>query len=278
VALPPGPAQQFCRAAALVLLLVLASGGLIPPVVQAVPPRSAAEDLRPPDPLALPLLPPQPQPAAGGKGSGDRDLQFVESLYRAGDSFRAESEILRLLHRRPGDPLGPRLELARAKLYHRAGRYGESRLLLLSLLDRHPGSQAAPPARQLLELGRMRLEPPAPDSPAAPPGSISPQRAVRHSTFVPGAGFMLTGQPGKAALTLGLNLAFLGGAWWALQSGLPGPALMLALMDVSLYQGQRNAAREAALRHNERLLGVYLEKRGMESGERELLSQALLEY
>ena len=69
---------------------------------------------------------------------GPSETGYLEALYQSGDSFRAETEILRWLHAHPQDPARPEVELLRAKLYGRAARYAEADVMALSLLDRVP--------------------------------------------------------------------------------------------------------------------------------------------
>ena len=78
--------------------------------------------------------------AAGGLavpsalGQPERELSLIEDHYRAGDRFRAETEILRFIHGRPSHPRLGEVELVRAKLYYQEGRHRESSLMLFSLL------------------------------------------------------------------------------------------------------------------------------------------------
>jgi len=219
---------------------------------------------------------------------------FVESLYQAGEDYRAETEIVRLLHGNTNAREVPPLELARAKLYYRQGRRRDAALMLYSLLDRHPRSAVTVPATRLLMLSQLREEnlsaaaqvlwafqepgatpPSLAEFAAPPPGAVDVERTVAWSTALPGAGFLALGQPGKASAALGLNLFFLGAAVSAARNDLPGAALLLGLVELTLYQGQRNATREEALRHNQRLRARQTEDWASAHGEKSLLSFAL---
>lgn len=194
-----------------------------------------------------------------------QQLRFIDHLYRDGERYRAESEILRFLHDAPDHPRRADAQLARAKLYFQEGRYRESELMLYSLLDRDPRSGAAPDALRLLaytQLMEGRAEAAARtfrDSGAAPesvrslaalaeppPDAIDPDTAVAWSTVLPGAGFLALGQPGKAATALSLNVLFLAGAVIAYQQENMGAALVLALVEIALYTGGRQAVRQEA--------------------------------
>ena len=229
-------------------------------------------------------------PGAPALAEAPPALRFSEALYQAGDSYRSESELLRWLHGHPRHPWRGRAELARARLYHRAGRYDDATLMLLSLLDRLPDDPAAEPATGLLALalarqGRLDEAEPhlwalgrggAPPDLATlrgpAPGEVAPERAVAWSTWLPGASFFLVDQPAQAAAGLALNVAFLAGAVVAWQQDNPGAALVLALVEVALYRGGREAARDAAEAHNRRLRAERLDAWARTAGEPELLS------
>ena len=219
-----------------------------------------------------------------------RALTWIDSLYRDGDLFRAESEILRFTHDFPRHPRRSEVDLLRAKLYYQDERYGEASLILYSLLDRFPSEAGSVPAAHLLGLslvhegrldeavaplrfsgfdeGRLaelaRLNDP-------PPGVADPQRAVTWSTWLPGSGFFILDQPGKAVSALSLNLAFTVGAVLAYQQENLGAALVLLLVELALYSGGRDAVRQEGERLRQRAVA---ERRGSwlrEAGETELL-------
>ena len=81
-----------------------------------------------------------------------RALTWIDSLYRDGDRFRAESEILRFTHDFPRHPRRSEVDLLRAKLYYQDERYDEASLILYSLLDRFPREAGSGPAAHLLGL------------------------------------------------------------------------------------------------------------------------------
>jgi len=203
------------------------------------------------------------QPA--GADPAESQLRFVDSLYREGDRFRAESEILRFLHDAPEHPRRAEAALARAKLYFQEGRHRESELMLHSLLDRDPRSPAAHDAARLLAYAQLLQGRPGQaaltlrdsgadasalsglDALAEPaPDAADPATAVAWSTVLPGAGFLVLGQPGKAAAALSLNALFLAGAVIAYQQRNQGAAFALALVEIALYTGGREAVREEA--------------------------------
>jgi len=245
--------------------------------------------------LALLAASPVPLLAQTGTAPGlspsERQLGFAESLYQEGERFRAESELLRFVHDYPADPLRGAAELARAKLYYQEGRYREASLMLHSWLDRFPRNPEAPSARRLLLLsevrsgnlagaedllGRMRGSEKERASLAelreSPPNAVDPGAAVAWSTVLPGSGYFLLGQPGKAATAMSLNLGFLAGAVIAYQQHNTGAALALALVGIALYGGQREAVRKDA----EALLAARDRERrrewALDRGESELLA------
>ena len=215
-------------------------------------------------------------------------LAWIEGLYREGDGYRAESEILRLLHFRPDHPRRAHLELTRAKLYYREGRYRESGLMLYSLLDRHPGGVPGGSAQRLLAFSQVRQgrfgeaqrwlansQPLSAPSLSAlrenPPGWADPEAAESLSTWVPGAGFFESGQPGKALTGMGLNLLFLGAAVGLARQGNTAAALIFLLLEGMLYQGGRHGARQDAQALNRRLRKANIEHWLQANGEPALL-------
>jgi tetratricopeptide (TPR) repeat protein len=218
------------------------------------------------------LLPAPPARAQDAAADALPELAFIERLYREGDGYRAESEALRFLQVRPHDPHRPAVELARAKLYYREGRYGEANLMLYSLLDRFPRDDAAQDARRLLAFAHLRrgelaraaetadaLVPPGQPAPslaelaAPPPGAVDADAAERWSTWLPGSGYVLLDEPGKAAAGISLNLALLGAAVAsAHQDNAPAAALFLVL-EAMLWQGGRSGVRQDAEALNRRL-------------------------
>lgn len=233
----------------------------------------------------------EPDPAAD---PASVSLAWIDGLYRSGDRFRAESEILRFSHDYPGHPRRDEVELVRAKLYYREGRYREGALMLYSLLDRFPDGAAAEPATLLLGFSLVRdgqtgqaagvlrfsgldaermaalslLSEPGPDV-------VDPDSAVAWSTWLPGSGFFLLGQPGKATAAISLNVLFTAGTVLAYQQENFGVALVLLLVEVALYTGGRGAVRDEA----ERLARQAETRRRLlwtlEAGEGELLEIGL---
>lgn len=203
---------------------------------------------------------------------GEAELRLIESLYREGDAYRAESEILRFLRFHPSHPLRPEAELTRAKLFYREGRFRESDLIVFSLLDRHPRSAAVAPARRLLAFSLLRqgnlkasqswlktLAPPGEpplllDALARPhPEAVDPDAAEAWSTWLPGSGYFAIGQPGKAATAITLNLALLGATAFYAREERPGAALLFLFFELMLWQGGRSGVRQDAETVNRRL-------------------------
>jgi hypothetical protein len=238
--------------------LALALGLALPRGLLAAPPAEAAA--REPEPGAA-----QEASAPAAPAGPRSELGFIEQLYQAHDDYRAETEILRFLRDEPAAPERDLAELARARLYYRQGRYKEANVMLYSLLDRFPRGDAAVPAWRLLTFSHLRQgdlgaagqtlwalrtdDAPAPslaDLQAPPPGAVEPERAVRWSTFLPGAGLFLLGEAGKGTAALGLNVAFLAATVASYRAGLTGPALLFLLIEATVYRGQRQATREEA--------------------------------
>lgn len=218
----------------------------------------------------------------------DRQVALIQALYGEGQSFRAESEVLRFIYENPDHPRRDRVELVRAKLFYRQGRYGESTVMLFSLLDRYPSGKAAPEAGRLLTLsllreGRLaeaetRLRASGRKGRASlaasrlpPPGTVPPERAKAWSTWLPGTGFFLVDQPGVATAAIGLNLFFAGATVAAWQADFRGAALVFLLAESALYRGGREAAGVAAQRHNAALERAVVEDWAREQGETEIL-------
>lgn len=235
----------------------------------------------------LALLHPVPARPAS---HAEAQLGLIESFYQERLPFRAGSEARRFLFSFPGHSRGDEVELLRAKLYYRAGHWAESRLILISLLDRYPGGKATPDAEKLLGFAYVRGGLPREAQPygaamaagtaptgglqalaAPPPGAVDPERAVAWSTGLPGSGFFLLGQAGKAYSGLSLNLFFGGATIAAAQQGLFGPALIFLLVEAALYGGGRDAVRQAAVAHNARLREKRWDAWLGERGEGDLL-------
>lgn len=216
--------------------------------------------------VALTSAGPAAHAASGDAGDVDKlQLRFIDSLYREGERYRAESEILRFQHEAPRHPRWAAAQLARAKLYFQERRYRESELMLYSLLDRAPEAEAAPEALHLLAYAQLMGD--RPDRAATtlrearadaatlrslaqlsepPENAVDPGTAVAWSTVLPGAGFLALGQPVKATAAFSLNLLFLAGAVIAYQQENYGAALALALVEYALYTGGRQAVRQEA--------------------------------
>ncbi len=226
--------------------------------------------------------PPAPPPS---------ELGFMDELYRERDGFRAESEALRWLHDHPRDPAQPAVELLRAKLYYRERRYPEADLMLYSLLDRFPNAEPAGEARRLLAYSQLRQGRVAesgrqvalaqPDAPslalleAPAPAALERERAVTWSTWLPGAGFFVLGEPAKASAAVSLNLLATVAAVLSYRQGNAPAALLFALVEVALYRGGREAVGEEAdalaRRDTQRRTEQWLRA----AGEPELLSVGL---
>ena len=232
----------------------------------------------------LPTPPPTPPLPA------DPELRLIESLYREGDGYRAETEILRLVHFHPRHPQRPLAELARAKLYFQAGRHRESDLMAFSLLDRFPRSRAAAPARRLLAFsmvrqghyeaarphlaylaGRGEPVPTLAEFAGPPPGAVDPEAARAWSTWLPGTGYFLLDQPGKAAAALSLNLALLAAAVQFTRDDNPGAGLLFLVFELMLWQGGRDGVRQDAEKINRRLRERRADDWARRHGEPELL-------
>ncbi len=284
-----GTARPVAAAMTLVTLLValaLLAGGQAQAQTQPEsrsPPRSAAQAVPLPGAPATPLAVPLPgTPAAPlavpATPDGQAELTFIAGLYRAGDDYRAESEALRFLYAHPRHSQRPAVELARAKLYYRAGRYREANLMLYSLLDRYPADEVARDARRLLTFSQLRLDAPdraaetadalaAPggggdtvpslaelrDLAGPPPDGVDADAAERWSTWLPGTGFLVAREPGKAAVGVTLNLALLGAVVASARDDNTPAALLFLMLEGLLWQGGRSGARQDAEALNQRL-------------------------
>lgn len=219
-----------------------------------------------------------------GTDAGLARLSFIESLYRERDDFRAEAEILAFVSEAPNSPLRPQVELVRAKLHYRAGRFAEADLMLLSLLDRNPGGSGVADARTLLGMSWLRQgrlaeaapllnrEPPL--DPLMQPPPYSADRAVAWSTAIPGAGFFVLGEPGRAVTSTTLNVVFLTGTVLSYEQHNVPVALLFLLVEAAFYSGGREAVREEAGRLNERWLQQRREAWLGQSSEPRLMGAA----
>ena len=226
----------------------------------------------------------EPPAAATDQVGPAARLSFIDSLYRERDDFRAESEILAFLAEAPRHPLRPQVELARAKLHYRAGRFADADLMLLSLLDRTPPPPVAQEARRLLGFswlrqGRLAEAAPLlnrePDlDPLQQPPPYDARRAVAWSTGLPGSGFFVLGEPGRAFTSLGLNLLLVAGAAVAYEQNKVPVALLFAIVEAAFYTGGREAVREEAGRLNERWLRERRETWLSQSSEPRLMARA----
>ncbi|HUJ74488.1 MAG TPA: hypothetical protein VL359_06495 [bacterium] len=232
--------------------------------------------------------PEAPGSAAPASDAALAQVGWINQLYAEGDDFRAESQVLSFLFQYPSHPLRPQVELARAKLYYREGRYAEAHLMLLSLLDRYPLNPAREDALRLLAFCRIRqgqlreaaplwalLEGPPLTPLELPVDTPDPARAVAWSTWLPGSGFLVLGEPAKAFTALGLTVLLAAGAVLSYQQSNPPAALVFLLADLALYSGGRQAVRDEA----ERLAAQARQQQRVawlpSAGEPALLQQAV---
>jgi hypothetical protein len=226
-------------------------------------------------------------PTVYAQSAAPSELGFVDELYRSGDAFRAETEALRWLRDHPRDPAQPAVELLRAKLYYRERRHAESDLMLHSLLDRFPLAEAAADARSLLGFSHVRqgrwveaenlLVGARPAVPSLAPlqtpaqAALDKERALTWSTWLPGTGFFVLDEPGKAAAAISLNVLATAAAVLSYRQGNAPAAVLFALVEIALYRGGRQAVQEEAdtlaRRDLQRRTDAWLK----EAGEPELL-------
>ncbi len=218
------------------------------------------------------------------------ELGWIERLYREGAAYRAESEMLRFLHYHPDHRNRDAVELARAKLYYRDGRYAEANRALFSLLDRFPRGEAAPAALRLLTYSNVRqghyaeavrtlpvlrhdgtAQPSLDDFARPPPGAADPDGAVAWSTWLPGSGYFAVDQPGKATAALTLTLTLTAAAVISAKNDNAGAGLVFLLLELMLYQGGREGVRQEAEAFNRRLREEQTDAWLARHGERELL-------
>jgi tetratricopeptide (TPR) repeat protein len=225
-----------------------------------------------------------PRQASSESITAVKRLRFIEDLYRERDDFRAESEILGLLHEIPDPELRSLAELARAKLYYRAGRLEEAEFMVVSLLDRMPVGTVAADARRLLGYSKIRqgrLDEALPllgSDPALAAlleaAPYDPSRAASWSTALPGAGFWVLGEPGRAVSALSLNLLLLAGVVLSYEQHNVPVALLFLAVESAFYAGGREAVREEAAKLNERWLRERRETWLGRSGEPALMATA----
>jgi len=268
--MPRGRGRGTARVLLIMLLLTSATAMLLPAVAAAQRAPGTQGQAAPPEAAA--------------------QLDFIAALYAQGDSFRAESEMLRFVGQFPRHPMRPAVEAARAKLYYRRGFPAQSSLMLFSLRDRYPDAALPAETLRLLVFSLVRegrldeagaLGEAAGLPPGAvhtlrepPPGAVDAGSAVGWSTVLPGSGFYALGQPGRGTAALGLNLVFIGGTVAAWQQDNPGAALVLLLVELALYRGGREAVREEATRINARLQAEQRDAWLTMHGEAALLAQA----
>jgi hypothetical protein len=183
------------------------------------------------------------------------------------------------------------VELLRAKLYYRERRFAEADLMLYSLLDRFPAAEPAGDARRLLAFSQVRqgrvaeggrqLALAQPEAPSLAPleaptqAALDRERAVTWSTWLPGTGFFVLGEPAKATAAVSLNLLATVAAVLSYRQGNTPAALLFALVEIALYRGGREAVGEEAdllaRRETQRRTDQWLRA----AGEPELLSVGL---
>ncbi|HEX7926887.1 MAG TPA: hypothetical protein VF678_04785, partial [bacterium] len=138
----------------------------------------------------------------------------------------------------------------------------ESDLMLYSLLDRFPQGEASADARRLLGFSNVRQqrfvaaerqlvgsEPPVPTlAPLVEPAqaTLDKGRALTWSTWLPGTGFFVLDEPGKAATAMSLNVLATAAAVISYRQGNTPAALLFALVEIALYRGGRQAVQEEA--------------------------------
>lgn len=241
-----------------------------------------------------PFSPPAPSPA-----SAEGLLSFADALLAAGESFRAATEYLRLLHHFGDRPEAGRALEGLGRAYAQAGRWDEAaaafrrvaaagwegveateaRWLLGSALYR--GERYEEAARVLLvpeaepaavALGTLALLRAGKASQAA---AARPDLAAAHAALprknpatagtlaavLPGAGHLYADRPRDAAVSFFLNAAFLWGTYEAVRREQWALAGVLGLFELGWYSGNVVSAVNAAHKWNRREEGRFFRTR-----------------
>ncbi|NQU65395.1 MAG: hypothetical protein HQ517_14090 [SAR324 cluster bacterium] len=82
-------------------------------------------------------------------------------------------------------------------------------------------------------------------------GAVDPNQAAFYSGILPGSGFFLSKQYGKAAVSFALNLLFLGGSYYAFTQQRYGISGLLMFFEINWYFGGKKASAEAAHQFNQ---------------------------
>ncbi|GAB4253036.1 tetratricopeptide repeat protein [Deferrisoma sp.] len=220
-------------------------------------------------------------------------LSFGNALLRSGDSFRAATEYLRILHHFPDAPEALRALEGLGRAYALAGRWDEAAQAFGRLQELAPSAEhrrlwagALYRAGRYAEAARAALVPDAGEEDrtlgtlarlragmGGAPGERgdlraeyealprkSPAAAGLLSAVLPGAGHLYTGRPRDAAVALVLNGAFLWGTWQAARADQWALAGILGALELGWYGGTITSSMNAAHKWNRREEGRFFSR------------------
>lgn len=195
-------------------------------------------------------------------------------LYGQGDFYRVISEIKRLRFSDPEMRYDHSVNLMLLGSYLNLGQTGQLRTEATKLLNdpnfQEPSTEkleiAGVLSASLLQLEkekesqaiwRQYCEPTTcdtfPDSRNVE-GLLDPHQAKLYSSILPGSGMLMSGDYGKAAISLLLNLGFLYHGVNFAMDGKPGIAGVLLFFEIGWYKGGKNATVESITLYNQRLI------------------------
>lgn len=201
-------------------------------------------------------------------------LLFVNQLYRQKDYYRVVSEIFSIRFDVPDSSARHELNLYLLKsLYNLDDHQTLKNEAMSILLDNDTLSNKAQKQEigllliaSTIEKGELELAESAwkrfiqeNESESFPGrtsvnGQVDPEQASFYSGILPGSGFLLSRQYGKAAVSLLLNLLFIYGSYAAFEQEQFGIAGVLLFFEIGWYSGGKKAAAESAQEYNHHLI------------------------
>ena len=198
-------------------------------------------------------------------------LKFIKKLYDHKNYYRSISEILSVKFEFPQTSEKRKLDLYLLKNYYRLKEYQSIEILASKMLSEKEISSEKQINRQpsliliisLLQQGEEKRAQHAwetyfkngaddlfPTSDKLP-GLINPDRASFYSGILPGSGFLLSEQYGKAFVSFALNLIFISGSYQAFTQKKYGISGLLVFFEISWYFGGKKASAESARQFND---------------------------
>jgi hypothetical protein len=212
--------------------------------------------------------------------SGDDPLQYPEVLFRQNDHHRAITEALRVQFEFQADDRRYDLNQLIYRSYLRLEAYDEADVIADYLLDNETSGTSDPIRRGIAacqvwslteredevaaeQVWKRYLQDDTIDAyPSIKmiPEVIDPEKAKRYAMILPGSGFLLSRQYGKAVVSFMLNALFIAGSYHYLSQRQFATAGLLMIFEIGWYRGGIEASAEAAIANNQQTARQYRQR------------------